>query len=83
MNDIRPDDRNDRSRDASTPPSSRRRNLQLLAFAWLALSVVWAGVIIVTDALAWPLALWIATTLGPLTLLRRRIDDSSDDRPGR
>jgi hypothetical protein len=81
VNDIRPDDRNDRSRDASTPPSTRRRNLQLLAFGWLALSLVWAGVIIVTDELAWPLALWVATTLGPLTLLRSRIDDPSGGRP--
>ena len=65
--------RNDRS-------ASRRRNLRLVAFAWLALSVFWAGVIFVTDALAWPLALWVATTLGPLTLLRNRIDDPSGHR---
>ncbi len=38
---------------------------------WLALSALWAVVIIVTDLAAWPLALWIATTLGPLTYLQR------------
>ena len=38
---------------------------------WLALSALWAVVIIVTDLVAWPLALWIATTLGPLTYLQR------------
>lgn len=52
----------------------------MLAIAWLVLSLLWAGVIVVTDALAWPLALWIATTLGPLIMLRNRIDGSSGDR---
>ena len=69
MNDTAPDDRS----------ASRLRNLRRLALAWFALSLFWAGVIFVTDALAWPLALWVATTLGPLTLLRNRIDDSSGD----
>ena len=64
-------------------PSSRRRTLRLIAFGWLLLSLFWAGVIIVTDALAWPLALWIATTLGPLTWLRKRIDDPPGDLPNR
>ena len=70
MNDTAPDERSD----------ARRPHLRLLALAWLASSVVWAGVIIVTDALAWPLALWIATTLGPLALLRDRIDPHSGGR---
>lgn len=68
MNDTSPDDQ----------APSRRGDLKLLAFGWLALSVFWAGVILVTDAPAWPLALWIATTLGPLTLWRSRIDSSGD-----
>ena len=38
---------------------------------WLALSALWAVVIIVTDLVAWPLAIWIATTVGPLTYLQR------------
>ena len=43
-----------------------------IAIAWLVLSLAWAVVIFVTDAPAWPLALWIATTLGPLAVLRNR-----------
>jgi hypothetical protein len=43
-----------------------------LPFLWLALSILWAAVIFVTDEPAWVLALWIATTLGPLTALRAR-----------
>lgn len=41
-----------------------------IPWLWLAMSALWAVVIIVTDQLAWPLALWIATTVGPLTYLR-------------
>jgi hypothetical protein len=40
-----------------------------IPWLWLAMSLSWAVVIIVTDQLAWPLALWIATTVGPLTYL--------------
>ncbi len=36
------------------------------------MSAAWAVVIVVTDRLAWPLALWIATTLGPLTAMQAR-----------
>jgi hypothetical protein len=36
------------------------------------MSAMWAVVILVTDALAWPLAIWIATTVGPLTAIERR-----------
>jgi hypothetical protein len=46
-----------------------RRAIPLL---WLAMSMVWAVEILITDQLAWPLALWIATTLGPLTALQAR-----------
>ncbi len=56
------------------PSTPNRSTLRLIAFTWLGLSLLWAVVIIVTDALAWPLALWIATTVGPLTWLRNRID---------
>jgi len=38
---------------------------------WLVLSALWAVVIIVTDTVSWPLALWIATTVGPLTYLHQ------------
>lgn len=53
-------------------PRSRLR--KALPWLWLAMSVLWAGVIFVTDQLAWPLALWIATTVGPLTYLRTSHD---------
>jgi hypothetical protein len=56
-----------------TPEPADRPGLRrFLPFAWLALSATWAAVILVTDQLAWPLALWIATTVGPLTVLDRR-----------
>lgn len=55
------------------PEPARRSTLRrVLPFAWLALSATWAAVIVVTDQLAWPLALWIATTVGPLTALDKR-----------
>jgi hypothetical protein len=56
-----------------TPEPADRSTLRsVLPFAWIALSAVWAAVIFVTDQLAWPLALWIATTVGPLTALDKR-----------
>ncbi len=54
-----------------------RSGLDVLPWLWLGLSVVWAVVIVVTDQLAWPLALWIATTVGPLTALKARRDAAS------
>jgi hypothetical protein len=52
---------------------ARRSTLRkVLPFAWLAMSAAWAVVIVVTDQPAWGLALWIATTVGPLTALERR-----------
>lgn len=52
----------------STPdPSWRGRLVELLPWLWLGLSVAWAVVIFTTDHVAWPLAVWIATTVGPLT----------------
>jgi hypothetical protein len=51
---------------ADLTPSSLRKTLPWL---WLSMSVLWAVVIFVTGQLAWPLALWIATTVGPLTYL--------------
>ena len=52
----------------------RTRLLDALPWLWLGLSAAWAVVIFVTDHLAWPLALWIATTVGPLTALKSRLD---------
>jgi hypothetical protein len=54
---------------------------RLMPWLWLSLSMVWAVVIFVTDQPAWPLALWIATTVGPLTLLRSRLTKSEGRSP--
>ncbi|MGB7861570.1 MAG: hypothetical protein WBM90_13825 [Acidimicrobiia bacterium] len=51
---------------------SRSRWRTAIPWLWLAMSLLWAVVIIVTDELAWPLALWVATTVGPLTYQQRR-----------
>ena len=49
----------------------RGRLRKVVPWLWLAMSLAWAVVIIVTDQLAWPLALWVATTVGPLTYFSR------------
>lgn len=49
---------------------SSGRLKRALPWLWLAMSMSWAVVIFVTGAVAWPLAVWIATTVGPLTYLR-------------
>ena len=50
-----------------------RNNVQrAIPFLWLALSAGWLVVLFVTDIPAWPLAIWIATTLGPLSALQRK-----------
>ena len=56
-------------------PGGRSTLQRVVPFAWLALSAAWAAVIVVTDQVAWPLAIWIATTLGPLTAIERRHRD--------
>ena len=61
----------------------RRRRAHLvnaLPWLWLAMSAAWAVVIFTTDQLAWPLALWIATTVGPLTALKTRLDSQAGPR---
>jgi hypothetical protein len=50
------------------------RLVNALPWLWLGMSAAWAVVIVATDQLAWPLALWIATTVGPLTALKTRLD---------
>jgi hypothetical protein len=56
------------------PPEPDRLSTRprVVPLAWLALSAAWAAVIVVTDQPGWPLAVWIATTLGPLTAIERR-----------
>jgi hypothetical protein len=56
------------------------RLLRALPWMWLGLSATWAVVIFTTDQLAWPLALWIATTVAPLTALKTRLDPNTDPR---
>ena len=60
----------------------RAQLLNALPWLWLSLSAAWAVVIFTTDQLAWPLALWIATTVGPLTVLKTRLDSPVDPAKG-
>ncbi|GEM_PF-5523409 len=58
----------------------RTRLLDALPWLWLGLSAMWAVVIFATDQVAWPLAVWIATTVGPLTALKARLDPNPGPR---
>ena len=58
--------------------SNHERLIAALPWLWLTLSALWAVVIFTTDQLAWPLAVWIATTVGPLTALRSRLGRHTD-----
>lgn len=60
--------------------AGRARLVNALPWLWLGMSAVWAVVIFATDHLAWPLALWIATTVGPLTALETRLDSQAGPR---
>ncbi len=61
-------------------PARRTRLVNALPWLWLAMSAAWAVAIFATDQLAWPLALWIATTVGPLTALEARLDSQAGPR---
>lgn len=58
---------------ASTTADTRRRFTHRCRWeiGFIAASIVWAAVIIDTGDIAWPLAMWMATALGPLSLHRR------------
>lgn len=58
----------------ATAGDRRAHLLNALPSLWLGMSAAWAVVIFTTDQLAWPLALWIATTVGPLTALKIQVD---------
>ncbi len=73
-----PGERSASMRQATDAATLRTRLLTSLPWLWLGLSAVWAVVIFVTDEVAWPLALWIATTVGPLTALKVRLDSTND-----
>jgi hypothetical protein len=47
--------------------------MRALPWLWLALSVIWAVVIFVTDLPALSLAVWIAATVGPIAALQSRL----------
>jgi len=47
--------------------AARRSNA--IAMAWLAITFLWVIVIFATDLLAWPIVIWIATTIGPIKAL--------------
>ena len=69
------------SKEQAAADANRRTHLlHALPWLWLGFSAAWAVVILVTDELAWPLALWIATTVGPLTALKTRLDSDTDPR---
>lgn len=53
------------------------RWVSALAVTWLAVSALWLVVIVITDIPAWPLAIWIAATAGPLAVLANRRPRSS------
>ena len=73
-----PGERSASMEQATDAATLRTRLLTSLPWLWLGLSAVWAVVIFVTDEVAWPLALWIATTVGPLTALKVRLDSTND-----
>ena len=57
----------------TTAPADRRtRTRSALPWMWLGLSVAWVLLIVVTGQPAWPLAVWIATTVVPLTAITAR-----------
>jgi len=51
------------------PDEVRPSLLRLVPFLWVALSLAWAVIVVVTDRPAWALALWVG--VGPLTELDR------------
>jgi membrane protease YdiL (CAAX protease family) len=59
--------------------SSPRR--KLWPAAWIIVSsLIWAAVMIDTGEIAWPLAVWMATTFAPLSVLgaRRKAEEAAD-----
>jgi hypothetical protein len=62
---------------------ARSRALRALPWLWLALSAIWLVVIFVTELPAWTLAIWIATTLGSVTVLQARLKRGQPATPNR
>jgi Flp pilus assembly protein TadB len=56
----------------------RLRAFRALPWLWFALCAIWLVVVLVTELLAWTLAIWIGTVLGSVTMLQARL---KPDRP--
>ncbi len=56
----------------------RAHLVNALPWLWLGMSAGWAVVIFTTDQPAWPLALWIAASVGPLIARKTRLDAQVD-----
>jgi len=58
------------------PPESTNEQSFLqrnaLPLGWIVSSLIWAAVMIDTGEIGWPLAVWMATTFAPLSLLASR-----------
>lgn len=52
---------------------ARPKALRALPWFWLALTVIWLVALFVTELPAWTLAIWIATTVGSVTMLQARL----------
>jgi hypothetical protein len=52
---------------------ARPAALRALPWLWLALTAIWLAVVIVAELPAWTLAIWIATTVGSVTMLQARL----------
>ncbi len=57
--------------------STRDKLMRSLPWLWLALTVVWAAAVFLTELPAWTPAIWIAVTIGPVTALRSRAQPTS------
>ena len=67
------------------PESTTTRRSRLMGagpWLWLGISAVWAAVVFAAELAAWPLAIWVAITLGPLMLLRNRPVPVNETQPG-
>jgi energy-coupling factor transporter transmembrane protein EcfT len=45
---------------------------RLIPYLWLATTLAWLVVVVVTDQPAWQLAIWIVTAIVPITALERQ-----------
>lgn len=55
--------------DTSTTAPTFWRRYGVIATVWLAITFLWVVVIFVTDVPAWPITIWIAITIVPISAL--------------